>query len=74
MQNYIICEKRGNLPRINVKICEQKCEHSKGCQVFQNYMKANTFDKVVIKPVVVNHKNEFDKLPEVRFVLADALG
>lgn len=74
MQNYIICEKKGNLPRINVKICEHRCNHSKVCQAFQDFMKANTSEKTLMKPVAGNRENEFDKFPDVGFVLSDALG
>jgi hypothetical protein len=50
MDNYIICEKRGNLPRIHVKICQHRCEHAKACEAFQDYMKAKASAEMVIKP------------------------
>lgn len=50
MQNYIVCEKRGSLPRIHVKICQYRCEHAKTCQAFQEYMKAQAPAEMVIRP------------------------
>ncbi len=52
MQNYIICEKKGNLPRINVQICEHRCKYSIMCQTFQDYMKDNISEKMAAKPIV----------------------
>jgi hypothetical protein len=37
-------------------------------------MKANTSEKTLMKPVAGNRENEFDKFPDVGFVLSDALG
>ena len=50
MDNYIICEKRGNLPRIHVKICRHRCEHAHSCQAFQDYVKAQTTAEMAIRP------------------------
>lgn len=36
--NYITCEKRRNAPKINVLICEKKCEHAKTCNPYLNYL------------------------------------
>lgn len=48
MQNYIVCEKRGSMPRIHVKICQNKCEYSDQCDSFQRYLKRITLEQVVI--------------------------
>ena len=37
--NYITCEKRRNAPKINVLICEKKCEHAKTCKPYLSYLK-----------------------------------
>jgi hypothetical protein len=50
MDNYIICEKRSNLPRIHVKICQHRCEHAKDCQAFQDYVKAQAPAEMVVRP------------------------
>ena len=50
MENYIVCEKRGNLPRIHVKICQHRCEHAQACQAFQDYVKAQAPADMVITP------------------------
>jgi len=35
---YITCEKRKNAPKINVVICEKKCEHAKTCKPYLNFL------------------------------------
>ena len=37
--DYITCEKRKNSPKINVLICEKKCEHAKKRKSYLNYLK-----------------------------------
>jgi len=39
MERYLICEKKGNRPRIHVKICEHRCPHGDVCTVFQEYLR-----------------------------------
>ena len=50
MENYIVCEKRGNLPRIHVKICQHRCEHAKACQALQDYMKGQARADMAVRP------------------------
>lgn len=50
MEDYIVCEKKGNRPRIHVKICQHRCKVSKRCQPFQDYVKAHGTDEVVMTP------------------------
>lgn len=38
--DYITCEKRKNSPKINVLICEKKCQYAKNCKSYLNYLKA----------------------------------
>lgn len=40
--DYITCEKRKNAPKINVLICEKKCEHAQICKSYLNYLKAKS--------------------------------
>ncbi len=48
MQDYVVCEKRGNFPRIHVKICQQKCKDFNTCEAFQSHAQANAPDEVVV--------------------------
>lgn len=50
MQDYIVCEKRGSHPRINVKICEHRCEHAETCLSYQDYKRNCARDDLVIGP------------------------
>jgi len=50
MDNYIVCERRSNLPRIHVEICRHRCEHAQTCQAFQEYVKAQTTAELAIRP------------------------
>jgi len=47
MENYIVCEKRGNQPRIHVEICRHRCKDAEACQAFQGYMKTNLSETVI---------------------------
>ena len=40
--DYITCEKRKNAPKINVLICEKKCEHAETCKSYLSYLKAKS--------------------------------
>ncbi len=40
--DYITCEKRKNAPKINVLICEKKCEHAKVCKPYLSYLKVKS--------------------------------
>lgn len=37
--DYITCERRKNSPKLNVLICEKKCEYAKTCKTYLNYLK-----------------------------------
>ncbi|NVL89765.1 MAG: hypothetical protein HWN69_02045 [Desulfobacterales bacterium] len=47
MENYIVCEKRGNQPRIHVEICRHRCKDAGACRAFRNYM--NNLSETVIE-------------------------
>ena len=36
--DYITCENRKNSPKINVLICEKKCQEAKTCKAYLNYL------------------------------------
>jgi hypothetical protein len=40
--DYITCETRKNEPKINVLICEKKCQHVKTCKSYLNYLKVQS--------------------------------
>lgn len=56
MQGYIVCEKKGNFPRIHVKICEHRCEDKTLCEAFQDYIKTQVADEFVVSAKVVTKK------------------
>lgn len=47
MENYIICEKKANQPRIHVKICQHRCNDIDTCQAFQDYIRSCPADETV---------------------------
>lgn len=40
--DYITCETRKNAPKINVLICEKKCQHAKTCPQYLNYLQVRS--------------------------------
>ena len=40
--DYITCERRKNAPKLNVLICEKKCEHAETCKSYLNYLQAQS--------------------------------
>jgi ABC-type metal ion transport system substrate-binding protein len=36
--DYITCENRKNSPKINVLVCEKKCQEAKTCKAYLNYL------------------------------------
>ena len=45
--DYITCEKRKNTPKINVLICEKKCQHAKKCKPYLNYLQIQSVKTVL---------------------------
>lgn len=37
MADYIVCRKKRNSPRLNVRICQEKCPHKNECKEYQAY-------------------------------------
>jgi hypothetical protein len=50
MKDYVVCENRGNHPRIHVKICEHRCEKSDTCHAFKDFVKARADGELTMKP------------------------
>jgi hypothetical protein len=48
MQGYIVCEKKGNFPRIHVKICQQRCQDTDTCAAYQDFMKTHCHEDMVM--------------------------
>ena len=40
--DYITCETRKNAPKINVLICEKKCQQATTCKPYLNYLKVRS--------------------------------
>ena len=45
--DYITCEKRKNAPKINVLICEKKCQEAKTCKGYLNYLQIHSVNAVI---------------------------
>ena len=37
MSDYIVCHKKRNNPRIDIRICEKKCPEKANCQAFLDH-------------------------------------
>jgi hypothetical protein len=40
MADYIVCHNKRNSPRLNVRICQEKCPLKNKCKEYMAYMKA----------------------------------
>ena len=40
MSSYIVCQKKRNNPRMDVRICEKKCDQKDGCKEFASFHKS----------------------------------
>ena len=49
LNEYIVCKKRGNQPRINHKICEDRCKKFKECYDYGEWY-AEYYGKELEKP------------------------
>jgi len=38
MADYIVCHKKRNAPRINIRICEEKCPLKNECKEYSGYL------------------------------------
>ena len=39
--SYITCTTRKNSPKINVLVCEKKCQHAETCKPYLSYLETN---------------------------------
>lgn len=47
MAGYIVCHKKRNTPRINVRICQEKCLLKNECQDYLSYLKVSVSQKPI---------------------------
>jgi hypothetical protein len=40
MTDYIVCHKKRNSPRLNVRICQEKCPLKDGCKEYLAFLEA----------------------------------
>jgi hypothetical protein len=45
MSNYIVCHKKRNNPRMDVRICQAKCDLKDDCKEYISYVKVLAQDK-----------------------------
>ncbi len=45
MSNYIVCRKKRNNPRMDVRICQAKCDLKDDCKEYISYLKILVQDK-----------------------------
>ena len=58
MENYIVCEKKGNQSRIHVEICRARCKNAEMCLAFQDYIKNCLAETVIKSPDVMSLAQE----------------
>jgi hypothetical protein len=39
MADYIVCHRKRNSPRLNVRICQEKCPFKEDCKEYMAYLK-----------------------------------
>ena len=42
MSNYVVCQKKRNNPRMDVRICEKKCDQKDNCDEYLSIHKLTT--------------------------------
>lgn len=47
MTDYIVCHKKRNAPRINVRICQEKCPLKNECPEYSSYLKMSASQKPI---------------------------
>lgn len=47
MADYIVCHKKRNAPRINIRICQEKCPFKNECQDYSSYLKVSVSQKPI---------------------------
>jgi hypothetical protein len=53
MADYIVCHKKRNAPRINVRICQEKCPLKSECQEYSGYLKVSVIQKPIPVPAEI---------------------
>ncbi len=48
MNNYVVCQKKRNSPRLNVRICQEKCPLKHECKEYLTYIELSTGQKKVL--------------------------
>ena len=51
MSDYIVCQKKRNNPRMNVRICQKKCTEKNDCQEYITHSKTAIETENVTLPV-----------------------
>jgi hypothetical protein len=47
MVDYIVCQKKRNSPRLNVRVCQEKCPFRDECKEYLNYLKISVKQKEI---------------------------
>jgi hypothetical protein len=42
MSNYIVCHKKRNNPRVDIRICQKKCDSKEACQTYLTHLAASS--------------------------------
>jgi len=51
MSFYIVCQKKRNNPRMDVRICQKKCDMKEGCKEFLSNCPSETKDLNIQMPI-----------------------
>ena len=47
MVDYIVCQKKRSSPRLNVRVCQEKCPLRDECTEYMNYLKISVKQKEI---------------------------
>jgi len=56
MSFYIVCQKKRNNPRMDVRICEKKCNLKDGCREFVSFNKSEIKDMNIPISAAAEHQ------------------
>jgi len=59
---FIICKRRKSQPKISPLICEQRCQHIRGCQEYFDYLQPAMFERYEKREVKEREKGEEKKI------------
>lgn len=51
MTDYIVCHNKRNSPRMNVRVCIEKCPLKDECKEYRNHLKASADKKQALLPI-----------------------